>query len=475
MGFANDGSALTLEKALELSRTQSVDIKTAQAQLAAQEAREAAVDGVYDATIFSKFQLANDESEQNSNFAGTERNIRKTEVGIRKLFATGTNIEVSGSYEKSQTKFQGPPPPTVITNPAHTGNIQLTLRQPLWRNFLSREIRLQQRLQKAHSDTARLQVELRQQISQAETEQLYWNLSALNAQLQLAKQIAAKSRAFATIMRDRQEFGRADEIDVLNAESRAIQSDTQLLEIELNQGDVKQKLANKLNLSSDQIVMPAENILAKPSLSVPAMEVSSALEVARQQRIDLKIVTNQMEPIRLQKKLAEEQYKPTVNLFASLGSNGIEPERQDAVSEPFDLDHKTTVVGVELEWKPFNRKSSYEAFAAQAQMKVAESEFQSGLQNLERDIKFAIHKLDSSAKQKAQAEQQLKFYNSKLRSDEQKFAQVRSEKAALLGHELEILHAKVSLLNAELGARQAEAMLRLATHAYPRGQADANH
>lgn len=157
-------------------------------------------------------------------------------------------------------------------NPGYTTRLELTARQPLWRNFLGRELELQQELASAGEIAPAYRLRLQLQGVQAETEQLAWALAALEEQLVVMRDLIALSQRFATLMENRRNLGRAEDLDVAAADAGLVAREGALLQLELARDDLRRRLAVRtgrpvealpsLTLRADAPPLPVSDVAA---------------------------------------------------------------------------------------------------------------------------------------------------------------------------------------------------------------------
>ena len=122
----------------------------------------------------------------------------KTEMGLRKMFGTGTMLESKILQVKNESTFAVVSDPVAAAtavqfqptiNPSFDTKLSLTLSQPLWRNFNAREIDYAKMSATGNVTHLEHQANIVSQMSQFETESLYWNLLSLQAQRTLIKRL----------------------------------------------------------------------------------------------------------------------------------------------------------------------------------------------------------------------------------------------------------------------------------------------
>ncbi|MBI2058588.1 MAG: TolC family protein [Nitrospirae bacterium] len=504
--------ALDLEEALREARKNAVEIEEPQAELERAKADVRGVRAMYDWTLFGNSRWAQDRSEQASAFAGDRRDQAVGEFGARRLLPSATFFQASVKHQRDFTKFpaisavagadipgggggatdsalptdaaaagngagsvssQAPPildPSKFQTfNPAYGTRADFIIKQPLWRNWLGRELRLQEEVAGIGTVQPEYDRRIRLIAVQAETEQLFWALAGLEAHIGLTQTLLDKSRRFADLMRKRTALGRSDEVDVATADAAVIAMEGNLLNLETAADDVRHRLAIRLGSSMDfaDIRTPSESLTRTP-LASPAGSSKEAKDSALKTRQDLALIAAMRRSLGSHTALANEQQKPGVSLIGSMATSGLEgdaaPSLGDSVDDPR---HLTYFVGLEFEMNLDRTGPRSKRESVSAQIAALSARARTIERDANREIELAFQALDSAARKKELAERHIRILEEKVRAEREKFQQARSEEVVVLRYEMEVLGAEADRITALREAREAEARLRLALHAYP--------
>lgn len=484
VGHADSGTIRELDELLAAARRNAVELQEADALQREAEAQAAEFLGIYDPTLFGNARFVWDESPQTMAFAGDRRDQLLGEVGARKLFPTATFLQASLRHERAYTAYPPPPPPQPSPipglpaqpvldvsafqsyNPAYTTRLELTARQALWRNFLGREFELQQELARAGLIRPGYERQLRLQVVQAETEQLWWALAAVEAQHALLTRILDLSDEFARQMGRRAQLGRAEDVDVAAAESAHVQREGALLQLDLARRELRRRLAIRTGLDEARIGFAA--LAAAGEGDMPG-DATGAVEQALQGRADLALIEASREPLRLQARLAREQQRPELGLLGSLGSTGLKGSAGRSVGDSVNgLDQLTWVVGIEVEVPLGNRGPKAREQAAGARLAALDAQAAVIRRDVQREVELALQLRDGARERLAQVERQREALQRKRDLTAQRFRQARTDGIAVVGYEIEVLNVDMERIAAMQSLREAEARLRMALHAYPR-------
>lgn len=126
-------------------------------------------------------------------------------------------------------------------------------------------------------------------------------------------------------------------------------------------------------------------------------------------------------------------------------------------------------MGLELEVGLSHTAPRARREAAAAQLAALSARAREIERDARREIELAFQALDGARKKLEQANRHVRTLTEKRDAERAKFLQARSEEVAVLRYDMEIVGARMARVATLQEARQAEARLRLALHAYPRG------
>jgi outer membrane protein TolC len=471
-----------LQALLTDARRSALELAEIEAARREAEAQSAGALAAYDLVLFGNARYVDDSSETSNTLAGDRRSQLTGDIGVRKILPTATLLQATLSHQREYTEYPPPAPqppavpgmPVMPTfdvssfqsyNPGYTTKLELTARQPLWRNFLGRELSLQQELAAAGLIAPAYRAKLQLQGVQAETEQLAWGLAAIEARIVLMNDLIRLSRRFTELMEGRRNLGRGDDLDVAAAESNLVAREGALLQLELAREDLLRRLAVRTGRPVDALpVLPLDQSAA----ALPVSDPASARELAAARRQDLALIEASRAPLRTQQELAREQARPDVAVFGSLGTNGLEGSMGRSVPDSVDdVDHLTWVIGVAAEVNLGKTASRSQDEAAAARLAALDAQREVILRDVAREIDLAFQALDGARRRLEQAERQRVALIRKRDLAQAQFRQARTEEIAILGYDIEVDNVEMERIDALHAAREAEARLRLALHAYP--------
>jgi outer membrane protein len=238
------------------------------------------------------------------------------------------------------------------------------------------------------------------------------------------------ARTLLKLATDQHNAGVATGLDVTRAETRVAseqfrlaQAQTDALQARLQlQRVAGLPLGGRLNLT-DRLAYTDE----------PLPSADQAVQVAQQQRVEIRLAEQQVRLNDYQRRAAEAEQYPSVEVFGDYGASGTRPEV---------LDLPTRTVGIRLNVPIFNGGLTRgRVTAATSRQRQAELQLNDLRAQVEEDVRLALETMAAAAEQVRAAEQSLKLATRELEMARDRFA-------AGVGDNIEVAEAQTSLANA---------------------------
>ena len=471
--------AINLKDSLKLVRLQNLELAELKDQELQAIARAKKVQGAYDSELAWTSSHISDRSKSQAN-AYESLTGSAHELSWQKFTGMGSKLKVGIGYQTSELEFPAPAPPVEISpgvqidsfnpassvpiNPEHQSRVTIEFSQALWRNWLAKELDLQEAILADAAIPPKYQGLIKEQQIQGETEILFVKLAQMREQERLIQNMTNLSEKFYRLMSKRDTYGRAEQLDVAEAKAQVVKVGGQLLRIRLAIKSIEKQLAFRLyHKSMPKRVSFQTFPLTRPAIPLPATSSNKLIQLALVQRQDLALFSASAEPLKAQLDLAKEEKSISIDLFGSATINGLEDNASEAFSE---LRHPKYTVGIKLAI-PIGR-SSYRAEQEQVLSGLNELEHKKQLSThfIRRDIELAWLDLTSAEQLYQQAKSHESSLNALLREERKRISQARSDEIAAIRYQIDILSAKMDAVEALAGARESEARIRLICHAY---------
>jgi outer membrane protein TolC len=467
--------AVALEDALKQARSTAPDLIESDLDAEKAEADVAAIDAAFDPMLFGSTQIARDTTEAQNSFSGDERKNTAAQVGVRKLYGSGTWTQLSYGYDRTQIEYPAAAPaapgvPVIATgqkyNPGITNKLELQVNQPLLRNLGGREIELQKEAAGVGARAARNVRKIKEQAVQMETEQLWLATVRLKQQITLSNELITKSRKFRKLMDQRMAIGRADQVDVATAEANLVSQEGRQLALEIALEETRTRLAEKIGMNEKDLKIN-QGTLSRTLINLPVPNQEAAVQFAKKNRYDLKNLTDMRTSLTSQNALIHEKSRPKLDAFVSASRAGLDEKMSDSTAKLYEKNNSQMALGLKFEMSLGGTDTRYNLASNTAQLKKLDAQERTIMSEVEKSIKLAWLTMRSARRQTEQAERQVSSLKKQEAAERRKFLQARTDEIGALRFEIEALSAQAALIDADYNARSAEASVRFAIHAYP--------
>ena len=389
--WASPAVPLDLAQAQRLAIEGNLELRAQQMQHRASRALELKGFGLYDPRAELSFSEGQGQEPLNlfytPSFSGVESRYRQLSLSLLQKLPTGADVGLTYATRRQDDE------PTPAINPAYTGEVALSFRQPLLRNFgllpteqaivfaaKDRETSLADLLLKASLLVAQVRDTYFQALGVRET------LLTREASVLLARQVLEENRA-------RVKAEVLPRHEILEAEVGLNVRERELLEAQQAYRDTLDELAVLL-------AVDAPPALAEVSMVPPVLDVDEeeGYRQALRRRPEIQRHLRQLEKLELEKTLARNQQLPAVDLVASYGYKGLGDGYADSHDAMASGDFENWEVGLTLSYPLGNRTARYEAHKSDLLRKSQEALLTQQKQEVRREIRQAVRTLEVSRK-----------------------------------------------------------------------------
>ncbi len=437
----------------------------------------------YDTLLTSQFSKYRENRQVGSALMGSGSSAEifqeqfDFEAKLQKKFKPGTMAELKLSHEEYQTDT-----PFMGLNPEYSGELVLSLTQPLLRDFGidigTSLIRI------AALNLAISENEFKKNVMDIlfQVESYYWDLYFRIEDLKSKEQSLKRAEDLLREFKIRIEAGTLAPIEIYQAEAEVA---LRMQEVIVARSDVKSaedNLKAALNLYQDErywnvVIVPTDS----PDAEHIVPDLTQSVTTAFEHRPDFKQAKLGLKAANIQVKYSRNQTLPRIDLIGSIGSNGLAGRPQDTSGvfgaffrselSPWeghwddvydgigDKDHYSYMVGVKIEFPLENRlaKSQHSRAKVQAaQSVISLKNKETGIINEVRD---AVRQILTSQQVIDAAVASLKMSKEKLKAEEKKYKVGMSTTHDVLEFQAELARAESTLALAQTQHNKAVANL----------------
>jgi outer membrane protein len=481
---------MPLESVLLLALKNNLDITFARMQPEVAETDIMREEGQFDPLFSSQFSKYREKKQVANFLAGAlpdddptapakEASIwqeRYTfDAGLQKRFTLGTQADVSFRHRESSSDL-----PFAGLVPEYYSELVLGLTQPLLRDFGIEVGRSFIKIANLNYEVSEQQ--FRQQVMDVlyQAEAFYWDLYFRISDLENKQKSLERAQDFQRTFRIRIEAGTLAPIEIHQADAEVALRAQEVIVAEARVRNAEDNLKAVLNLYGDDRLwdvkfqptdMPEKSLLEP----VPA----ECIEIALENRPDIKQARLGLDISDVQVRYTKNQLMPRLDLFGSIGTNGLsgrnnpvdifprdpnadppDPspwsgQRKDSLEYMRDRDYYTYEIGIRLEFPLGNRVARSQHTRARIEKIQAATTLESVQNTIINDVRESIRLVETSRKVIDSSSATLRFTQEKLTAEEKKFDVGMSTAFAVLEFQADLANAETNLAFAYAEHRKA--------------------
>jgi outer membrane protein len=390
---------LSLDDAVKRTLENNADIAVDRYDPESSDYNVRQLQGYYEPYVTSTIADRSQTSPATSAFTGAQSLTNKTytyNFGAFQSLPTGGTFEVDFNNNRQTTN-------SIFStfNPSFGSNFNLSLTQPLLRNFSIDSTRYQIRVAKKNREIS--DVQFRQTVvnTVANVKDAYYdliyaldNLEAQRRSLGLAQQLLEENRIKVRV-------GTMAPLDVVAAQSEVAGREAGVIAAEASVSDAEDTLKRAMFNTNepaewDTRIVPTD----RPSAEPFPVDIPGAIAIATQKRTDIQAARKNLESSEYGITYARNQLLPQLNVIAGYGTTGLsgtqvlDPVTREplpvpivggygsAVSDVFGRNFPTWNIGLNLSYPVLNRQAG----ASSARARIARDQQQASVRRLELQI-----------------------------------------------------------------------------------------
>jgi len=347
----------------------------------------------FDAVFFTKYNYNKQDRPTSSQLMSTISDTRDAEGGVRKLLATGMQVQASYALTRSFTNliFQ-------TLNPSYFNTLMFDFRQPVLRGFGLDYNRSQIELRRLDREISldQLRKNIREQIFNVE--QAYWRLYEARRGIGVSARLLTDLEQILEWLQQRKEagydvYGVQLNLTTSRIEQRRAQFIRKIADVK-NAEDALKALINDpdLNLAQNIEIIPVDAASLEPLTIDELGEIAAAL----QYRSELQEARHVIEQAKLLIGVAKNQALPKLDVFFRYVVDGLGGNWGKAFHQMTKNDFNEYVLGIEFEWPIGNRGPEAALRRARLQQAQAIANQRAQIESVIREVRQAINDLRTS-------------------------------------------------------------------------------
>lgn len=369
-------------------------------------------------------------------------------------------------------------------NPRYYSTLRFDFSQPLLQNFgwsISQKEIIIARNNLAASE-AQLEKSLMDTIYSAE--QAYWNLVYAIEDLKVKKQSLKLAQELLEKNKRSVEIGTLAPLDVLSASSEVATREADIIQAEVAVKNAEDQLRTMMNLSEEEqkkytTIIPVD----APSFDIKEMSLEEALEIALNNRPDLRNLQINLKTQEFNLTVAKNQTLPALNLTASYYSPGLSGDRliylnnnpltgvvvdvipgprSKSLKDALGFNYSNWSVGLTLNIPLSNMLSRATLAQARLNLEQAQLSLKQQEQQAILEVKTALRNLQANLKRVQAYRAARELQEQKLAAEEEKFKVGQSTNYTVLMYQRDLANARSAELKAIIDYNVSRANLERA-------------
>ena len=359
-----NAETVSLQECVFFALENNFEVKLSKLDFLIAETGKSSAEAVFDSILSAGVNYSDDEREQLSvsNSGNTRGNVYSSTLA--KKFFTGTGVSLSFSDTRTSTDSG-----LFSTNPAHTAQGALEMRQPLAKNFLGCIDRGNISVAALVIQNADLGQKERIEDIISRIEKAYWQWVSSEKSLKIHRQILKWAKSLHETNRTNYDMGNIEKGDFLASQANVLIRKKDVLIAEDNYRRSEENIKLLMNMDGQRRIHPMDVPAEKEKVEI---SMEDCLNRAFMKRRDYQQAKREAEIKKVVLKSKNNERWPEIDLVASMDVNGIDSGFSRAAKKISGDNNRNYYLGVEINIPLENN--------------LAESEFKKALYDKEKSI-----------------------------------------------------------------------------------------
>jgi outer membrane protein len=439
---------ISIQELVRLTLERNLDVKISDYDKAIAREEITAQKGIFDLLVSARLMEQKIESPLPATYPGTPSvDIEKDkafDLSLKQLFPTGGFVELlyNDTWTRTNSTF-------ALFNPYYSTYATLSVVQPLLKNFgpyiTTAQIRIARNNQKVSIYAFRQQL-----ITQlADVINTYWELVFAIRNYDVQKMSLDQAQDLLRINKIKYETGVLPRTDVLLAEAQVAARKEQLLLAAKAIRDVQDSLKQRLNIARTseewQIQLVPED---KPIYHAVQCQEAQCFDIAFKNRPDYQQAHINLENLAIDRRVAQNQKLPEVNLFGDYGFSALDRNYEETKDQLGTLDYNQWQAGIEFIYPLQNRTAT----ARYTQSVLRFDQMQERIRSLENaimlNVRNVLRQLSTDLQRIEITQVSVEYERAKLADEEKRYAVGLATSHDVLEYQRDLATAQVNHLRA---------------------------
>ena len=474
-----NASSMILSLKDAIIRTLSNNVSIAIESFDSKVKKETIIDSLSEFDITLSIELSTGRKTQQlaSAFSSPNRMENDTDnwdLSISQKLATGANYQFDFTNNRNKTNSK-----TAGLNPSYNSEFQLSLTQPLLKNFGTIINKRNIHIAKNEADISDYDFETKVIDVISDVEDTYWDYVFNLRNLEVKQKSLDRAKDLQRRVKSQVLVGTMAPIETLQAESEVASREEFLLSAKDAIEDTQDKLKNILNIdfSSPEGLLPIYPS-SKADILIKNVDFNETVKIALASRSDYLGKKKELENKDILVKYQENQVYPSIDLVGSLGMNGLSGDAVsitsgtfqgksaygggygNALTDSLSTNYYDWELGIKISYPLGNRSAKSKLSAS----RLEKAKLILDIKNLEKkiilEVRESIRQLQTDAKRIKAASIAKKLAEEKLKAEEKKFQVGLSTSFNVLEFQEDLAQAQSNEIKAIIDYKQSRIRFR---------------
>ncbi|MCX7765270.1 MAG: TolC family protein [Candidatus Sumerlaeia bacterium] len=443
---------LSIDDVIAFTLQNNLGIKIVEIDKRIAEHKVGAAKGIYDPTIRLSYER-NEAEEKNIYSSSMALALPSTSHTTDKLFVAGvTQLLPSGAIvglTYNMLRHQTNDPFTFSINPYYRSQAALSIKLPLLKNGGSYVTNAGIRIAKINRNI--VDAKFRQTVIHTLYQALtaYWELVFAMENYKVQKLSLQQAEDLLRITKLKYQAGVLPATDILQTEAQVASRKDQVLIAIKTIRDINDTLKRIMNLAQtayewDIMFIPVDELSFEQQLVAEEKAYAEALNF----RPDYQQVKDQQKIATIQRRLAEDQKLPELNVFGKYGFSSVERDINRTHDELGTLDYNQWSIGVELIFPLLNRKAYHEHQQAELTAYQLDVLMRDLEQAIRLEVRNAVRKVNTNWERIGITQKGLEFEQAKLEDELKRYEVGMATSHDVLEFQRDLANARARYLRA---------------------------
>ena len=475
----SNASSMILSLKDAIIRTLSNNVSIAIESFDSKVKKETIIDSLseFDITLGIELSTGRKTQQLASAFSSPNRMENDTDnwdLSISQKLVTGANYQFDFTNNRNKTNSK-----TAGLNPSYNSEFQLSLTQPLLKNFGTIINKRNIHIAKNEADISDYDFETKVIDVISDVENTYWDYVFNLRDLEVKQKSLDRAKDLQRRVKSQVLVGTMAPIETLQAESEVASREEFLLSAKDAIEDTQDKLKNILNIdfSSPEGLLPIYPS-SKADILIKNVDFNETVKIALASRSDYLGKKKELENKDILVKYQENQVYPSIDLVGSLGMNGLSGDAVpitsgtfqgksaygggygNALTDSLSTNYYDWELGIKISYPLGNRSAKSKLSAS----RLEKAKLILDIKNLEKkiilEVRESIRQLQTDAKRIKAASIAKKLAEEKLKAEEKKFEVGLSTSFNVLEFQEDLAQAQSNEIKAIIDYKQSRIRFR---------------